>query len=155
MSNKVPTLEAAVKRYGAITTGKWAGEANWMTLFHTPDWFSEQVNGLDGKPCKRIYMNKDMLPAFKDALDNVKTRGLEKELKTFDGCFNIRLVRGSKDQQSTHSYGLAVDLNASENALGAEPTFSKELVACFTDAGFTWGGNFKRKDGQHFSFGWE
>lgn len=157
----VNTVEDAIKRYGVITPAangqpaKWSDEYKWMVLFNTPDWFQTQVNGMDGKPCRRIYLNKDMAQPLTTALGLVKDRGLETQLKTFDGCFNIRFVRGTTDQPSTHTYGLALDLNAGENPLNGTPTFSSEIIACFTDAGFTWGGNFKRKDGMHFSFAWE
>jgi len=43
-----------------------------------------------------------------------------------------------------------VDVNAFENAMGKEPKLSSGFVKCFTDAGFDWGGNWKRKDGMHF-----
>lgn len=152
---KTKTFDEAVVRYGPIISGKWPGEPNWMEVVHMPDWFIAQVKGLDGNPCKRIYMNKDMVKPFLDALDRLVTTGRSVELKTFDGCWNIRLVRGSKDAQSAHSYGLAVDLNAPENPLGGPVAFSKEFIQCFIDAGFDAGANFGRVDGQHFSYAWE
>jgi hypothetical protein len=51
---------------------------------------------------------------------------------------------------SLHSWGIAVDVNAFSNGLGKEPTLSAGFVKCFTDAGFDWGGVWKRKDGMHF-----
>lgn len=147
---KTKTLKEAQARYGEIAYGKWPDEAKWMvTYFVPPDIAPRWHNTASGVSTKKIYLNKDMLPALMQALDNVRARALTKELKTFDGCFSIRQVRGAASL-STHSYGLAIDINAKENALGAEPTMSPELVACFTDAGFTWGGNFRRRDGMHF-----
>ena len=38
------------------------------------------------------------------------------------------------------------------NGLGEKPTMPSDFVACFTDAGFGWGGNYSsRKDGMHFT----
>ena len=71
------------------------------------------------------------------------------ELKTWDGCFNIRKKRGLSSM-SLHSWGLAVDVNAFENGLGQNPKLSKEFVECFTSSGFEWGGFWKKKDGMHF-----
>ena len=71
------------------------------------------------------------------------------ELKTWDGCFNVRRKRGLKSL-SLHSWGIAIDVNAAWNGLGKEPTLSKEFVQCFIDAGFDWGGTWTRKDGMHF-----
>jgi hypothetical protein len=51
---------------------------------------------------------------------------------------------------SLHSWGIAIDVNAAWNGLGKEPTLTPEFVKCFTDAGFDWGGTWKRKDGMHF-----
>ena len=99
---------------------------------------------------KRLYCNKDIVPHLSHAFSNIIKRGLINQLKTFDGCFNNRLQRGSTDKRSIHSWGLAVDINASWNRLGQPPTMSKELVHCFTDAGFDWGGRWTRPDGQHF-----
>lgn len=98
----------------------------------------------------KLYCNKDFVVPATKALQNIIDRNLVKELKTFDGCFNIRQIRGSA-AMSLHSWGIAWDWNATWNQLGKEPTMSKELVQCFKDAGFNWGGDFKNRiDGMHF-----
>lgn len=98
---------------------------------------------------KRVWCNLDLMPALRQALFNLHERNLLHELKTWDGCFCVRPVRGGKEM-SIHSWAMAVDVNAVENVLGKEPKLSAEFVKCFTDAGFDWGGNWKRKDGMHF-----
>lgn len=125
-----------------------------MRLFRVPDWCDTWINTATGSPTRRIYCNTDVHKPLLEALEQVKERGLLHELKTFDGCFNIRRVRGS-DLVSTHAYGLAIDLNAKENPLGGHVSLSPEFVKCWTDAGWDWGGRFKRRDGMHFSYGWE
>jgi hypothetical protein len=98
---------------------------------------------------KRIYCNRDLVDPLSKALNNLIITGHVKELKTWDGCFNIRRKRGLTSM-SLHSWGLAIDLNAFENGLNQTPKLSSGFVKCFTDAGFYWGGNFKRRDGMHF-----
>jgi len=98
---------------------------------------------------KRLYCNGDLIVPLGHAFQNIITRGLIDQLKTFDGCFNIR----KKTQGSTpslHSWGIAIDINAAWNGYDKKPTMSKELVACFTDSGFDWGGNWSIPDGMHF-----
>lgn len=99
---------------------------------------------------KKIYCHRDLVVPLTRAFGNLIERGFVDELKTWDGCFCIRPQRGTKSVPSLHSWGLAVDVNASWNRLGKKPTLSKGFVKCFTDAGFNWGGNFKRPDGMHF-----
>jgi hypothetical protein len=98
---------------------------------------------------KRIYCNRDLVFPLQDAFVNLIQRGFVNELKTWDGCFNIRKKRGLSSM-SLHSWGLAVDVNAFENGLGKDSKLSAGFVKCFTDAGFEWGGTWKRKDGMHF-----
>lgn len=98
---------------------------------------------------KKLYCNRAMEGPLTIAFRNLIERGFVDELKTFDGCFNIRKKRGL-NSQSLHSWGIAVDLNAFENQLNQIPKLSKGFVQCFTDAGFDWGGKFKRVDGMHF-----
>ena len=115
---------------------------------------------------KKIYCNKDFVKQLEKAFVNLIDRGFIKELKTWDGCFNIRPIRGYEDQYkeaikaknyelaskylSVHSWGMAIDVNRAENGLGQKPKLSLGFVKCFTDVGFTWGGTFKRSDGMHF-----
>jgi D-alanyl-D-alanine carboxypeptidase len=98
---------------------------------------------------KRIYCNKDLVQPLTEAFKNLINRGFVSELKTWDGCFNIRKMRGLQSM-SLHSWGVAVDVNAFENGLNQEPKLSPGFVQCFTDAGFDWGGTWQRKDGMHF-----
>lgn len=98
---------------------------------------------------KRVYCNRDMIPLLEKAFKNVNERGLADQVKTWDGCFNIRKKRGATSM-SLHSWGLAIDFNAAWNGFGKKPTMSPELVKCFTDAGLDWGGTWSKPDGMHF-----
>lgn len=154
---KCRSYSSAVARYGRIHLAPpaWPDECKWMRMFRIPDDIAVLwINSATGDPTRRIYCNKDVHEPLNEALNNLRRRGLLHELDTFDGCFNIRRVRGS-DLVSTHAYGLAIDLNAKENPLGGHVSLSPEFVKCWTDAGWDWGGRFKRRDGMHFSYGWE
>jgi hypothetical protein len=98
---------------------------------------------------KRIYCNKDLVAPLAAAFKALISTGCVNELKTWDGCFNIRKMRGLTSM-SLHSWAIAVDVNAFENGLNQAPKLSKEFVECFTENGFDWGGTWKRKDGMHF-----
>ena len=98
---------------------------------------------------KKIYCNRDMMTPLTQAFTNLISTNHVTELKTYDGCFNIRKKRGLTSM-SLHSWGIAIDLNAFENGLNQTPKLSPGFVKCFTDAGFEWGGTWKRKDGMHF-----
>jgi hypothetical protein len=113
-----------------------------MTLWHVPP---ELIIGVI--PTK-IYCNKDMVVPLKQAFTNVIQRNLINELRTYDGCFNIRRKRGASST-SLHAWGIAIDINAGWNQYGKSPTMSKELVNCFVEAGFEWGGNWSKPDGMH------
>ena len=130
------TSKQARERYGDPT------KESAMVLFRVPE-----VLQLGAIP-KRIYANKDLVAPLTEALNNIVARGLADQVRTWDGCFQIRRTR-TGTSASLHSWGLAIDINAAWNGLGKVPTMSKELVACFTDAGFEWGGTWKNPDGMH------
>lgn len=98
---------------------------------------------------KKIYCNKDMVKPLTLVFQNLIKTGFVKELKTWDGCFNIRRKRGTISP-SLHSWGVAIDVNAAWNGMGKKPTLSTGFVKCFTDAGFDWGGTWTKPDGMHF-----
>jgi len=118
-------------------------EAHFMVFAPLP----EEVVG--GVIPKKTYCNKYMVKPLSRALLTLKERGLLVELKEWNGIFTIRKMRGG-NSLSLHSWGIAIDLNASTNQMGKTPTLSKEFVACFTENGFDWGGNWKNPDGMHF-----
>jgi hypothetical protein len=156
-AHKCNTKAEAIKRYGEIKDGKWANEAKWCSMMAVPEEIAKNwINSVTGKPIKKIYCNKDMQAPLMRALYNLKEQNLLGELKTLDGCFNIRDVRGAPGKASCHSYAIAIDINAAENGLGTIGKFSHGFVESFLREGFNWGGHFmSRKDPMHFSFGWE
>lgn len=131
------TAQQALRKYGQPE------RETAMTLWDVP------ANLEIGVIPKRIYCNRDMIEPLTRAFINLIQRDYVNELKTWDGCFNIRKKRGLSTM-SLHSWGIAIDVNAAWNGLGKEPQLCAGFVKCFTDAGFEWGGTWKRKDGMHF-----
>jgi hypothetical protein len=131
------TSKQALERYGNADN-----EAG-MILWWVPAEFTISVIP------RRIYCNKDLVKPLYDAFTNLIHRGFLQELKTWDGCFNIR-KKHAGTSPSLHSWGLAIDINAGWNPYGKAPTLSEGFVQCFLDAGFDWGGYWKILDGMHF-----
>lgn len=155
--NKMLTREAAIERYGPIDLASkhWPNANTWIKMLEIPkDTFPNWHVVGTTSPVTHIAANLDIHRPLTQALDLIVNKNIQDQLFTFDGCWNIRPVRNG-NQMSAHSYGLAIDINAESNRLGTPPTMSQELVNCFTEFGFDWGGHFHRQDGMHFSYCWE
>ena len=122
-------------------------ERKYMGIYLPPADIHELIVPLPAK----IYMNHDMMQHFENALIDVCNNGFADQIKEWGGCFMVRMQRGS-NVPSIHSWGVAFDINVSTNQMGTVGDMSPELVKCFTDNGFDWGGNFKgsRIDPMHY-----
>lgn len=153
------TLKQAMREFGPVNLleKRWLEETKHMSLVIVPESIRQHmINTATGQPTGKIYINLRVAPALIEAFRLIEQRKLQSELKSFDGCLNVRSVRGTVGVLSAHCYGLAIDINAKGNGLGEEnPAINPALVKCFTDAGWTWGGAFARKDPMHFSYCWE
>lgn len=124
-------------------------ERRCMIVWDIPDEIHSQIIPLP----KKIYLNKEMIFPLKNALLKVVIRGLADEIKEYGGIFNIRWQRNSNPPvYSIHSWGIAIDINMSDNLMGRIPEINPLLVECFTQNGFDWGGDWSmpRTDGMHF-----
>lgn len=133
------------------------------TVTITNNWKSENLKvitipQLANKPPynrKTFNFHKDVVEQVQKLFNDWEKAGLVHLILTFDGDFNPRLIKASKNL-STHSFGISFDINAKWNGLGITPALVgeegsvRELVSIANKNGFYWGGHFSRKDGMHF-----
>lgn len=117
----------------------------------------------------RLYIHRLAEPYLREALRRCAVAGVLDEIERL-GCFNFRHQRHDPSRPlSYHAFGVAVDLNSSENAAkrfspGTAPKpfsvgwaelypdgLSERLVRCFESTGWMWGGRWKTfVDPMHF-----
>lgn len=138
-----PAQKNLYQTYGDPREKGW--EEQWMTRWNIAadhSWFPKEV----------LYLHRDFKPLLQEAFRELELQGFHQEIKTCDGCFNIRHVRGSYSVLSVHSWGAAIDLNARDNPLGSQGRWSSDLLAIMSQSGLycgqLWTG---RKDPMHFS----
>jgi hypothetical protein len=144
--------------YGNPMTDRVAFETKYMKTVDTMRWRGK----IKALPVK-IYMNKILQAPFGKVMDELITTGLHREIKTWDGCYNVRYQRGSRTMLSRHSWGLAIDLNATWNplvsvnaanraALRAKYVqWSEPFLDIWRKHGFECGADWTNKlDGMHF-----
>lgn len=101
---------------------------------------------------RRSRAHRLAIPAFLRALEAVKDRGLVERATTYGGIYAVRSIRGHAGHPSAHSWGCAIDLNPTDFPLGSERRQDPGVVACFREAGFVAGEDFKaRRDPMHFT----
>lgn len=138
-----PAQTELYNRYGDPREQGW--EEKWMILWNLQQqfpWF----------PKKTIYIHKDFKHLLQHAFADLYRQGLHTEIRTCDGCFNIRHVRGGYSVLSVHSWGAGMDLNARENPIGTQGQWSTAFIETMKRhhiyCGQEWTG---RKDPMHFA----
>jgi len=86
---------------------------------------------------RSVTCHELIAPRLQAVFEEIRRAGLSHHIKTFDGCFVNRNKRGSNNP-STHAWGIAVDLNASENPMGQSRMTAgqRQLAAIFLRYGF-------------------
>jgi hypothetical protein len=114
--------------------------------------FALTVGGGSGQSIRTFQCHRLLVAVFEAVFDELDRQGLQSAIKTWDGVFAFRAIRG-ETQLSVHSFGAAIDLNAATNPLAGFGDMDPGVIAVFQHFGFLWGGDFHlRKDPMHFQY---
>jgi hypothetical protein len=92
-----------------------------------------------------------MIPQLRGALQDVVDAGLQDTLTSYDGCYVPRFIeRNPENSISLHTWGIAIDMDASTNYRGIAGDMHPEVVNIFKRWGFRWGGDWQYTDPMHF-----
>lgn len=120
-----------------------------------PNWVATNVTTSTVPILGSVRCHRAIFPQLTAALAEISRRGLEGRInpKDFGGCFSSRALNNDLEAGlSHHAWGVAFDLNVSENPFGAEPRIDPRVVEVMERWGFTWGGRWLVPDGMHFEF---
>ena len=103
----------------------------------------------------RITCHRALFAQLRQALREAMAKGYGYviDASQFGGCFSPRFInREPGGRLSHHAWGIAVDVNVSENAYGTKADQDRRLVETMERWGFTWGGRWIVPDGMHFEW---
>jgi hypothetical protein len=124
--------------------------ADWIDI--DPRWVRRTIVTRSVPILGTVTCHRRLIAPLRRALGVLQRRGLSRLVDPGDyaGCYAPRRIPDS-GSLSLHAWGLAVDINASENHQGSEPRQDPRVVRAFERAGFTWGGRWPTApDGMHF-----
>jgi hypothetical protein len=126
-------------------------EADFLALVALP--FPLVLSWDRSKSITQFLCHKHLTGILGDTFGLVQARGLWTTLHSFGGCFAFRPQRTGV-RLSTHSWGIAIDLNPETNGQGAAGEMDAGVIEIFRGAGFTWGGDWtgRNRDPMHFQF---
>jgi len=101
----------------------------------------------------QMTCHRKLVEVLEAVFAQLQERGLQQKIQTFGGCFAFRPQR-TGTRLSTHSWGIAIDLNPETNVQGTAGDMDAEVIEIFRGAGFEWGGDWDghRRDAMHFQF---
>lgn len=144
------TGSRAAKAFGAFSyryfpDGTIQPDAAWVRASIV----TAQVPILGTVTCHRL-----MIPQLRGALQDVVKAGLASTIHSYDGCYVPRFIeRNPTHAISLHTWGIAIDLDASTNGRGTRGTMDPRVVQIFKQWGFRWGGDWSYTDPMHFEIG--
>lgn len=104
-----------------------------------------------------VYVHKKIAPLVAAFMNEIVRRGYRLDRVADDWGYNHRYIAGTR-VLSNHSWGLAIDLNATTNPMTSDGIVHTDMpgwvVSTATRYGLYWGGNYTgiKKDPMHFEF---
>jgi hypothetical protein len=120
-----------------------------------PEWRKQNIREFQVPILGAVICHRTLAAQLRAALQEVARAGLAHLINVpqFGGCYSPRFINRDPDGRlSHHSWGVAVDLNARDNAYGTRPDQDPRLVKIMEEHGFTWGGRWLVPDGMHFEW---
>lgn len=127
------------------------------------DWAAQHIGiahlpAVGGAVPAKVQFHRLAIPQLEQLWKDWHKAGLLDHVRTWDGSYVPRFIRGSRTVLSNHAFGTAFDINANFNRLGTiparlgQPGSVRDMVALANKHGFYWGGHFggSRIDGMHF-----
>lgn len=103
----------------------------------------------DGKTAPHGRCHRLAVDNFIFALERCRSRGFQ--IQNYGGIYCRRPIGGQPSHASTHSWGIAIDIDPKEYPRDSTKRLPDPVIESFRDAGFTYGGNFRsRLDPMHF-----
>ena len=120
-----------------------------------PQWRKANVRTARVPLLGPVTCHRALFPQLRRALSRAVAANLSFAVDAADygGCYSPRFInRNPAGRLSHHSWGIAVDVNVTENAYGTKADQDLRLVRIMEGAGFTWGGRWVVPDGMHFEW---
>lgn len=140
---------ALKRRFGEFAVRLPYGD-DWIGI--DPRWKRRNIVTRDVPLLGAVTCHRALVAPLRRALARLRRQGLGRLVDPGDyaGCYAPRRIPAS-GSLSLHAWGLAFDVNASENPQGRAPRQDPRLVRAFEREGFTWGGRWPTApDGMHF-----
>ena len=121
------------------------------TVVPDPKWVAANIRTEQMPIIGRVTGHRVMLPQLRGALNQIASNRLSSKIHTYDGCYVPRFIAHNPARGlSFHTFGTAIDLNASTNYRGIAGDIDRRVVAIFKSWGFAWGGDWNYTDPMHF-----
>lgn len=120
-----------------------------------PAWVEANISSTKIAGLGAVRCHAKVIPQMRAAFAELVRRGLHDVIdpRDFGGCFVPRFI--SRDVGagiSHHSWGIAFDVNVSQNPVGREPRMDPRVVEVLERWGFAWGGHWLVPDPMQFEF---
>lgn len=147
MLNHTPAgLDEVISTFGSLDVPNFA--SRYIVPFELP-----YPLFYDGKKVLRARCHYLLCDNFIKAFSLLQRRNVDNFVQNYGGIYARRSIRNSPSHASTHSWGIAIDLEPHKYPLGSKERFPQEVVDTFKECGFFYGGDFNgRKDPMHFQF---
>ena len=125
------------------------------TIVVDPEWRRRNILTTTVPILGTVTCHRAMIPQLRDAMSDLDRLGLAHTIdrSEYGGCFAARFIGFEpRGRLSHHTWGVAIDINVTDNAFATKADQDPRLVEVMERHGFTWGGRWLVPDGMHFEW---